>query len=80
MDNWEFSTASIPTVSKHALVLLNTHNGSVRDTETLLSLLIHEFCHLTERGYYKGSRTPKDVHMRMYNLAKKLTKEILVKE
>ena len=79
LDGWVKSEAIRYAYNKNlGYVLLNIYNAdkTLRDNETLMFFLIHELCHLTEKGNYPYNKTPEDIHKSFDILAKEIVREL----
>ena len=77
---WQRSESVFPFRDrKVAVILLRTINndGSPRDTKKVLFYLIHELCHLTEKGNYPFGETPEEIHKKFDELAREIIAKII---
>ncbi len=82
MDYFGISTAGIYGSQKIGVVRLNIVDRGgdklvLRWNKRLLKILVHELCHLTEKGYYKGKRTPEEIHKKFDEIAEETLQQIL---
>ncbi len=74
LDDWKVSRAIL--LHDKAIVLLNTKGGKRKEKE-LLFYFIHELCHLTAKGNYPLGKTPKEIHEKFDEIARRISEKVL---